>query len=213
MLKHPEKRSDNQSGLLTGAGCPYGAPPRTGSGYAHAGSREEAEDGSGGTRPDTGRGGREAQQTELSNTIDKLQRLQANVTISAENGVKEAIKGIGTGLNDSLKVEVDKTRTTLRGMAEDLEKVSSWLTWRWIFAYVILGIAVGYTSCWAMWTKDLAAVEPRLDAIEQTLKQLPTPQSAAQPGHQGQQRSKLAQAKPIQPHPTSEPAQTPEEKP
>jgi hypothetical protein len=157
--------------------------------------------------------GLEEQRIELSDTIGRLQSLQANVTISAESGVKEAIKGIGTGLNDSLKVEVDKTKTTLRGMAEDLEKVSSWLTWRWIAVFCLVGFISGYLVCWAMWTKDLAAVEPRLGAIEQTLKQLPAQAPAPQPGHQGQQKPKPAQAKPIQPHSTPEQIQTPEERP
>jgi len=64
-----------------------------------------------------------------------------------------------------------------------------------------------------MWTKDLAAVGPRLDAIEQTLQHLPAPAPASQPGHQAQQKPKPAQTKPIQPHSTPEPVQTPEEKP
>jgi hypothetical protein len=112
------------------------------------------------------------QRGELYNAIAQLKNMQASVAAEAKTAVKESVSSIGADLNASLTSEVNRTRKTIRDMTEDLHSVASWLTWRWIVAFVILGAAMGFAACWAMEGRDARDTAQRLDAIEQTLLQV-----------------------------------------
>jgi hypothetical protein len=84
----------------------------------------------------------------------------------------QSVSSIGADLNASLTSEVNRARKTIRDMTENLHSVASWLTWRWIVAFVILGAAIGFAACWAMEGRDAHDTAQRLDAIDQTLQQV-----------------------------------------
>ena len=105
------------------------------------------------------------QQAQLTSTIAELQHLQANVGAKASEGIKSVIANIGSDLDTPLTLETDKAKKVLRAMTEDLTGASTWLTWRWIAGFFVLGMMTGYTLCWWMCIRDLRNNTDRLAIV------------------------------------------------
>jgi hypothetical protein len=110
----------------------------------------------------------QTERRELYDAIAQLKNMRVTVAEDAKKGVELGISGIGTDANTALRAEVNKAKTTLGEMIDELRGTAWALSWRWILGLLFTGLLLGLVFSWMIWGRGISN---RLDAIEQTLQQ------------------------------------------
>jgi hypothetical protein len=142
----------------------------------------------------------------------------------ARAGVQDAIKqattlDLGPQIKSTVQPTLDSIKTEMSNLnraTAEAEKAARALArhradWYQKAISFALGLIVGLAFAWIFCLQPLRDIQQTLE--NNSTVSVPAPAPAPQPVHQGQQKSKPTQAKPILPHPTSEQIPTPEERP